>query len=149
MVSSSKYEIQQSPPFWWWQPLDDGVKLNSRSLNKLPYQYAILIESWIQTEFKSLQYSSWILATRQHEHMHKLMHNMSCHQHTSPPLSSTKRRSTTIKCLWYKFNSLHEKHNIKFYHHAVLKPENLANVTSCLEHSSYQVLDMQVLQHTR
>ena len=43
------------------------------------------------------------------------------------------------------FNSLHEKHNIKFYHHAVLKPENLANVTSCLEHSSYQVLDMQVL----
>ena len=44
---------------------------------------------------------------------------------------------------------MHEKHNIKFYHHAVLKLENLASNASCLGHLSYQVLDMQVLQHTR
>ena len=77
--------------------------------------------------------------------MHKLMHNIIllplCHQQ--------KGEVQLFLCLEYIFNLLHEKHNIKFYHHAVLKPENLANVTSCLEHSSYQVLDMQVLQHTR
>ena len=77
--------------------------------------------------------------------MHKLMHNIIllplCHQQ--------KGEVQLFLCLEYKFNSLHEKQNIKFYHHAVLKLENLASVTSCLEHSSYQVLDMQVVQHTR
>ena len=86
-----------------------------------------------------MQYSLWILATRHHELMHKLMHNMSCHQHTSPPLSSTKRRSTTIKCLWYKFNSLHEKHNIYCYHHASLLSSN-GKISTCK--ITIQVLDI-------
>ena len=29
LTSSSKSEIQQSPPFWWWQSIDNGVNLNS------------------------------------------------------------------------------------------------------------------------
>ena len=77
--------------------------------------------------------------------MHKLMHNIIllplCHQQ--------KGEVQLFLCLEYKFNSLHEKHNIMFYHHAVLKLENLASNASCLGHSSYQVLDMHVLQHTR
>ena len=118
MVSSSKYEIQQSPPFWWWQPLDDGVNLNSWSLNKLPLSICLIHRnSWIQKSKQHVIINLCITC-----HVINILLPL-CHQQKGEvPQSSVCDVS---------FNSLHEKHNIKFYHHAVLKLENLVSVTSC------------------
>ena len=58
-----------------------------------------------------------------------------CHQEKGEvPLASVFRHPSLNHCII----------NLKVYHHAVLKLENLASNASCLGHSSYQVLDMQV-----
>ena len=112
--SSSNSDIQQSPPFWWWQPIDDGVELNSRSLNKLPLSIChidrTLNSNWIQVIaifiMNTCNTSSWT---------YTWTYALKC-----PPLSSTKRRSTTILCV-YNISSTHCMKNIilNFYHHAI------------------------------
>ena len=81
LVSLSKSEIQQFLPFWWWQPIDDGVKLDSRSLNKLPLSIChidrTLNSNWIQ-----------VIANLQHVNMN-LCINLCITCHVINILSST------------------------------------------------------------